>query len=285
VLLAGLCTFFVLLPIAAAAPLAAETKSVSIVDFDFAPKDVTVKVGDTVAWKNNGKAPHTATANNGAFDSGRMNAGQEFSFTFQQAGTFEYVCSFHDTMVAKVTVQEIGSAQPAPAQAAPAQAATGSLEVADQPLMNGAVSVAKVTAGQAGWVVVHLDENGTPGKVLGQTAVKAGETANVMVALNQNVDAGTSLWPMLHIDAGAVGTYEFPGADTPVMGADGKPVMKKIAVAAAAAAPAAAPANSPASQPTQLPQTGGESLPVGVSLAALALLLGGAFVLLRARRT
>jgi LPXTG-motif cell wall-anchored protein len=77
---------------------------------------------------------------------------------------------------------------------------------------------------------------------------------------------------MLHIDAGTIGTYEFPGADTPVI-VGGNVVMKQITVTAAAAAP-----------PSNLPRTGGTDAPSGLLLSALALLLGGALVLLRMRR-
>ncbi len=84
---------------------------------------------------------------------------------------------------------------------------------------------------------------------------------------------GGKLWPMLHIDAGTVGTYEFPGADAPVM-ANGAIVMKQISVTAAAAAP-----------PSSLPRTGGTDSPAaGLLLGALALLLGGALLRMRMRR-
>src|SRR4029079_8426276 len=99
------------------------------------------------------------------------------------------------------------------------------------------VSVAKVTAGQDGWIVAHLDEGGKPGKVIGNTAVKKGENKNVVIKLSEDVPAGGKLWPMLHIDAGAIGTYEFPGPDAPVI-VGGNIVMKQIAVTAAAAAAA-----------------------------------------------
>src|SRR4029079_1560712 len=102
------------------------------------------------------------------------------------------------------------------------------------------VSVANGTAGQDGWIVAHLDEGGKPGKVIGNTAVKKGENKDVKIKLSEDVPAGGKLWPMLHIDAGAIGTYEFPGPDAPVI-VGGNIIMKQIAVtAAAAAAPAAA---------------------------------------------
>ena len=65
--------------------------------------------------------------------------------------------------------------------------------------------------------MAHVDEGGKPGKVIGNTAVKKGESNNVVIKLSEDVPAGGKLWPMLHIDAGAIGTYEFPGPDAPVI--------------------------------------------------------------------
>src|SRR6476619_221351 len=91
----ALVALFALLPVAGAAPRAAETKNVSIKDFAFDPKTITVNVGDTITWKNDGQAEHTAQADDGSFDSGDLAAGKEFSFTFTKAGTFAYFCKYH----------------------------------------------------------------------------------------------------------------------------------------------------------------------------------------------
>ncbi len=131
--------------------------------------------------------------------------------------------------------------------------------------------MANVTAGQVGWIVAHLDEGGKPGKVLGQTAVQPGENKDVKIALSETVPVGGKLWPMLHIDAGTVGTYEFPAADVPVKDASGAVVMKQIAVTAAG-------------QPAQLPNTSGDELPAYALLAVLGLIAGGAALVLARRR-
>ena len=44
--------------------------AVSIVDFAFQPASIEVPAGSTVTWTNTGAAPHTVTADDGAFDSG-----------------------------------------------------------------------------------------------------------------------------------------------------------------------------------------------------------------------
>lgn len=274
----ALTALFTLLPVVGAAPRTQETKNVAIQDFKFDPATLSVNVGDTVTWKNNDTAPHTATAIDHSFDSGRLNQGQEFSFTFTQAGTFQYVCSFHDQMQATIEVTAVGAA-PAAQPAAPAQqAATGTLDAADQAMANNMIVVASVSAGQDGWIAVHLDEGGRPGRVIGTAPVKQGDSRDIQVQLSESVPVGGAVWPMLHVDAGTAGTYEFPGPDVPVT-ANGAPVMEKIMLLAANAAPAAQPA-----APTSLPRTAGEELPLGAALlAALLALLAGAA--LRARRT
>jgi LPXTG-motif cell wall-anchored protein len=84
--------------------VAAADTGVTIVDFDFQPGSVTVNVGDTVTWTNNGPTPHSATANDGSFDTGIMDAGQSGSHTFDAAGTFSYICTPHPNMTGTVTV-------------------------------------------------------------------------------------------------------------------------------------------------------------------------------------
>ena len=73
----------------------------------YSPNPATVSVGTTVTWVNNDVDPHTATstATSRVFDSGNMNPGQSFSFTFQNRGTFPYLCLVHPNMVGTITVQ------------------------------------------------------------------------------------------------------------------------------------------------------------------------------------
>jgi plastocyanin len=82
--------------------------SVSIVDFAFTPKTITVPVGTTVRWTNNGNAPHTVTSTSSpkAFDSGTLNSGDTFQHTFTTAGQFPYRCNIHPFMTGMVIVVE-----------------------------------------------------------------------------------------------------------------------------------------------------------------------------------
>jgi plastocyanin len=119
-------------PIAAHQDLAFD---VSVVDFAFEPGTVTVPVGVTVTWTNTGSRPHTVTADDGSFDSGRLDPGEQFSQTFDQPGTFTYHCGFHPEMQGSIVVteaqqqeqaQESDEATPAAEQPASTEPAAGS---------------------------------------------------------------------------------------------------------------------------------------------------------------
>jgi plastocyanin len=72
----------------------------------FNPAEVTVSVGDTVTWTNNDTVEHDVTAD--GFSSGEpggMAPGDTFDHTFQEAGTFDYVCTVHPGMEGTVTVE------------------------------------------------------------------------------------------------------------------------------------------------------------------------------------
>src|SRR5262245_26247820 len=92
----ALLALFALLPVAWAAPRAA-TQNVTLKDNEFDPKTITVNMGDTVMWMDQGQNEHTVTADNGSFDSGDLKTGEKtsFSFTFTKAGTFAYPCKYH----------------------------------------------------------------------------------------------------------------------------------------------------------------------------------------------
>lgn len=70
-------------------------EAVSITEFQFGSGSLDIAVGTTVTWTNDGGAPHTVTGDNGEFDSGTMQPGDTFSFTFDTAGTVAYHCDIH----------------------------------------------------------------------------------------------------------------------------------------------------------------------------------------------
>ena len=73
----------------------AEPMSVAAVDSAFEPAEVTVPAGTTVVWTNEGQLPHTVTADDEMFDSGTLDPGATFEFTFDTPGEYPYYCRFH----------------------------------------------------------------------------------------------------------------------------------------------------------------------------------------------
>jgi len=85
---------------------AAKSEKVQIVEFTYEPDPVVVQVGGKVIWQNEDTAPHTATADDGSFDTGTIEKGKLGSATFKEAGTFTYHCEIHPTMHGTVEVVE-----------------------------------------------------------------------------------------------------------------------------------------------------------------------------------
>ena len=79
--------------------------AVRIQDFAFDPPTVEIPAGTIVTWTNLDAVAHTATAADGAFDSGNLDPGQSFSFTFDAPGTHDYVCRYHPNMRGTVVVE------------------------------------------------------------------------------------------------------------------------------------------------------------------------------------
>ena len=72
----------------------------------FSPSTITVVIGvnNTVQWVNNDTAPHTVTATDHSFDSGNLNPGDTWTYTFTKPGTYSYVCTYHPWMMGTVIV-------------------------------------------------------------------------------------------------------------------------------------------------------------------------------------
>ena len=112
--------------------VSAATQNVTIADDQFTPAQISIAIGDTVTWKNNGPSVHTTTSDTaGLWDSGQMALNATFSQTFTTAGTFSYRCSIH-LFKGTITVVQAGAAPAAaPAQASPAAQATAAPAVPD----------------------------------------------------------------------------------------------------------------------------------------------------------
>jgi plastocyanin len=91
---------------AAPSGAAAKSEKVQIVEFTYEPDPVVVQAGGKVIWQNEDTAPHTATADDGSFDTGVIEKGKLGSATFKEPGTFTYFCEIHPTMHGTVEVVE-----------------------------------------------------------------------------------------------------------------------------------------------------------------------------------
>jgi plastocyanin len=100
---ASLAAAALLLPIASRGARA-ETMTVSIDNFTFAPPELKVKVGDTVTWTNHDDIPHTVVSA-GKFRSKALDTDNSFSFTFTVAGDYKYFCSLHPHMTGLIKVE------------------------------------------------------------------------------------------------------------------------------------------------------------------------------------
>jgi plastocyanin len=79
----------------------------------FQPQTITVSAGTTVKWTNEDQTAHSTTADSwkqgttdpNAWNSGPLNPGQSFEFTFKNPGTYKYSCMVHPYMHGTVIVQ------------------------------------------------------------------------------------------------------------------------------------------------------------------------------------
>lgn len=84
------------------------TDKVSIANFAFSPAHITITKGTTVTWTNHDTTAHTIVETDGKSgpNSSTVNPGDSYTFTFSEAGTYQYHCSIHPQMTGSVTVTE-----------------------------------------------------------------------------------------------------------------------------------------------------------------------------------
>lgn len=78
---------------------------VFIQGMSFSPATISVTAGTTVTWTNNDAVTHNVTSSPALFSSGSMSHGATYSFTFANAGTFNYSCTIHPSMTGTVVVK------------------------------------------------------------------------------------------------------------------------------------------------------------------------------------
>lgn len=80
------------------------TRGCEVANRCYDPSTINVIFGTTVIWTNNDAVTHTVTST--TFDSGLIKPGGTFEHTFDQAGEFPYLCTFHAWMTGKVIVED-----------------------------------------------------------------------------------------------------------------------------------------------------------------------------------
>jgi plastocyanin len=116
-----------------AAP-AQNTKTVNIGNHAFNPAQLNVAPGTTVTWVNNDTVAHTATADNGLFDSKVIQPGGSYSVWFGGAGTVTYHCAIHPDMKGSIIVGGTsGGGATTPTNSSPQQTTTNPQQTTTNP--------------------------------------------------------------------------------------------------------------------------------------------------------
>ena len=72
--------------------------------------NIIAQAGQQVTWTNQGSRDyivrHNPVEGNGQFDSGTLQPGDDFTFTFVQSGEYRYICSADGSMTGIVTVEQ-----------------------------------------------------------------------------------------------------------------------------------------------------------------------------------
>jgi len=87
------------------APSKPPALAIDIDNFKFGVVTREVVAGTTVTWTNRDDVPHTVVSTTKVFKSPPLDTGEAFSYTFKDAGTFEYYCSLHPRMTGKIVVK------------------------------------------------------------------------------------------------------------------------------------------------------------------------------------
>jgi plastocyanin len=90
--------------VAGAAPASAGSQTVSIANFSFTPSSLVVQKGGTVTFDNTSPSTHTATSDDGFFNTGNISGGTSRNETFASAGSFPYHCQIHPIMMGSIMV-------------------------------------------------------------------------------------------------------------------------------------------------------------------------------------
>jgi plastocyanin len=177
------------------------TVDVSIQNYAFQPQNVTISPGTTVRWTNADSATHTSTSDTGVWNSGTLNQGQSFQYTFNTPGTYTYHCDVHRGMSGTITVTGGGGTTP-----------TATTQSTNTP---GATGTPQTTP--TGQPTGTAQATGTSQTTTTATATSLPQTVNVSIqsyAYSPNmitIQAGTTVrWTNLDNDRHSVTSAENP---------------------------------------------------------------------------
>ncbi|OGG54248.1 hypothetical protein A2851_01120 [Candidatus Kaiserbacteria bacterium RIFCSPHIGHO2_01_FULL_53_29] len=162
----------------------AATVTVTMGANSFSPKNITVNSGDTVTWVNSSSMAHTATADNGSFDSGTVAAGQSYGAIFNAPGIYAYYCKLHGSpggisMAGTITVV---------AGATPTSGAVGA-----PPSASGLQAQAQALLNQIAALKQQLGYGGTSGTAITTTSGSGISTYSAACPLiGRNLSQGAS---------------------------------------------------------------------------------------------
>ncbi len=80
-------------------------EEIEIRDYAFSPGNLQVPVGATVTWTNYDSAPHNAVNDDDAWATDILDKGESASITFDERGDYDYFCSIHPSMRARIVVR------------------------------------------------------------------------------------------------------------------------------------------------------------------------------------
>lgn len=82
-----------------------EAASVIIKSFNFVPKEIKVKSGTIITWRNEDSSAHTVESNDGSLTSDNLEQGDTVTFKFDKPGRIDYICGIHSSMKGAVIVE------------------------------------------------------------------------------------------------------------------------------------------------------------------------------------
>jgi predicted lipoprotein with Yx(FWY)xxD motif len=133
--------------------------------------------------------------------------------TFEFPGPDEPLMSGVQMIASTFKVQNNDSTADKPTPSGP----TPGIIVANQPIVDGKITIPEVVSVGNAWIVVHRQNgDGTMGSMVGYTRVQDGVNKNVVIALDTKSTSAV-MYAMLHEDNAKLASPQFPGVDVPIM--------------------------------------------------------------------